>query len=87
MPPGTGEVLGTTARILPGQLSRTQNEELMESIREPRKSGGRVISADHLVAEVDRAKKRINSETEALLETPDNHVAHALEVANRHLEG
>jgi hypothetical protein len=87
MPPGTGEVLGTTARILPGQLSRTQNEELMESIREPRKSGGRVISADQLVAEVDRAKKRINSETESLLKTPDNHVAHALEVANRNLEG
>ena len=57
--------------------------------REPqplaRKSGGRV--SDQLVRAVDRAKKNINKGTEVLLTTPDSHVAHALEVANRNLEG
>ena len=50
-----------------------------------RKSGGRV--SDQLVRAVDRAKKNINKGTEVLLNTPDSHVAHALEVANRNLEG
>ena len=51
----------------------------------PRKSGGRV--SDQLVRAVDRAKKNINKGTEVLLNTPDSHVAHALEVAKRNLEG
>ena len=51
----------------------------------PRKSGGRV--SDHLVRAVDRAKKNINKGTEVLLNTPDSHVAHALEVAKRNFEG
>jgi hypothetical protein len=50
-----------------------------------RKSGGRV--SDKLVAAVDRAKKNINNDTQSLLRTPDSHVAHALEIANRNLEG
>ena len=50
-----------------------------------RKSGGRV--SDHLVKAVDRAKKNINKGTEVLLNTPDSHVAHALEVAKRNFEG
>ena len=50
-----------------------------------RKSGGRV--SDQLVRAVDRAKKNINKGTEVLLNTPDSHVAHALEVAKRNLEG
>jgi hypothetical protein len=49
-----------------------------------RKSGGRV--SDRLVAAVDRAKKNINNQTQTLLRTPDNHVAQALEIANRNLE-
>lgn len=56
-----------------------------EPPRSGRATGGRV--SDRLVAEVDRAKKRINNQTEELLKTPDTHVAQALEVANRHLEG
>jgi len=82
-----GKVMAGAARVLPAPLSRMQNEELLESVREERKNGGRVLTADQLVAEVDRAKKRINDDTKVLLNTPDNHVAHALEVANRHLEG
>ena len=53
--------------------------------RRGRKSGGRV--SDRLIREVERAKKSINSDTESLLNTPDSHVAHALEIANRNLEG
>jgi hypothetical protein len=52
--------------------------------RQARKSGGRV--SDRLVAAVDRAKKNINNQTQTLLRTPDNHVAQALEIANRNLE-
>ena len=50
-----------------------------------RKSGGRV--SDRLIAMVDRSKKNINNSTQSLLQTPDSHVAHALEIANRNLEG
>jgi hypothetical protein len=53
--------------------------------RQQRKHGGRV--SDKLVAMVDRAKKNINNSTESLLQTPDSHVAHALEIANRNFEG
>jgi len=53
--------------------------------RVERKAGGRV--SDRLIREVERAKKSINSNTESLLNTPDSHVAHALEIANRNLEG
>lgn len=52
--------------------------------RQGRKSGGRV--SDRLVSAVDRAKKNINNQTQTLLRTPDNHVAQALEIANRNLE-
>ena len=53
--------------------------------RQQRKSGGRV--SDKLVTMVDRARKNINNQTESLLSTHDNHVAQALEIANRNLEG
>ena len=55
------------------------------SPRYGRKSGGRV--SDKLVTMVDRARKNINNQTESLLSTHDNHVAQALEIANRNLEG
>ena len=50
-----------------------------------RKSGGRV--SDKLVMAVDRAKKNINNDTKSLLGTHDTHVAQALEIANRNIEG
>jgi hypothetical protein len=62
---------------------RPSTERTME--RQERKSGGRV--SDRLVAMVDRSKKNINNSTQSLLQTPDSHVAHALEIANRNLEG
>jgi hypothetical protein len=85
LPAGTGDVMSGAARILPAELSRMQNEDLAESIRPQRKSGGRV--SDKLVSMVDRAKKNINNDTQSLLKTHDNHVAQALEIANRNLEG
>ncbi len=56
--------------------------------RVERRAGGRVgISheklADQLVTAAERAKKGISKGTEQLLELPDDHIAHALEVANR----
>ena len=53
-----------------------------------RKAGGRVgvvheKLADQLVTAAERAKKDISAGTESLLDTPDDHVAKALEVANR----
>lgn len=53
-----------------------------------RKAGGRVgvdhdRMADRLVGAAERAKKGISKGTEQLLEMPDDHIAHALELANR----
>lgn len=56
--------------------------------RVERKSGGRVgvnhdSLADQLVGAAERAKKGISKETEPLLGMHDDHIAHALELANR----
>lgn len=56
--------------------------------RVERKAGGRVSVdherlADQLVGAAERAKKGINKGTEQLLSMPDEHIAHALELANR----
>ena len=55
--------------------------------REGRKSGGRVssheIEADQLVLAAERAKKGHSADTEGLLNTSDDAVANALEIANR----
>jgi hypothetical protein len=69
---------------LPEQIW-SRNSESAKDVRYGRKHGGRV--SDRLIREVERAKKSINSDTESLLNTPDSHVAHALEIANRNLEG
>jgi hypothetical protein len=70
-----------TRRAIQGPIQRVQGE----LDRQQRKSGGRV--SDKLVTMVDRARKNINNQTESLLGTHDNHVAQALEIANRNLEG
>jgi len=55
--------------------------------REGRKSGGRVslhdVEADQLVRAAERAKRGLSAHTEGLLNTPDEAVASALEIANR----
>ena len=56
--------------------------------RPGRKAGGRVGKlSDRLVSAADRAKKIINNDTKAILNVDDSHVARALEIANRNLEG
>lgn len=53
-----------------------------------RATGGRVGGiAAKLMADVDRAKKQIDGQTKQILNADDNHVARALEIANRGLEG
>lgn len=58
-----------------------------EFSRQGRKSGGRVggheAEADQLVLAAERAKKGLSAHTEGLLNTPDDTVANALEIANR----
>jgi len=54
-------------------------------VRTQRATGGRI--SDKLVRAAEMAKKAINNETKPLLNEHDNHIAHALEVANRTLEG
>ena len=58
---------------------------LDERPRYGRKHGGRV--SDKLVLAAERAKKSINNDTKSLLGAHDNHVAQALEIANRNIEG
>lgn len=59
----------------------------MSGDRQERKSGGRVGSheaeADRLVMAAERAKRGLSAHTEGLLNTSDDAVASALEIANR----
>jgi hypothetical protein len=54
-------------------------------VRTQRATGGRI--SDTLVKAAEAAKRSITNETKPLLDAHDNHIAHALEVANRTLEG
>jgi hypothetical protein len=60
---------------------------MQEEPRQERKSGGRVGShdaeADRLVMAAERAKRGLSAHTEGLLNTSDDSVASALEIANR----
>jgi hypothetical protein len=59
-----------------------------EEQRFARASGGRInpsSKADGLVVAAEKAKKNINKTTEPLLNETDNNVAHALEIAGKHL--
>lgn len=93
-PFGTLEGVAPFARNVPGLYPDLEKEQGYEvpplTIRPGRATGGAVSHdtiADSLVSMAERAKKDINRGTEALLQTPDTHVAQALEIANRHIEG
>jgi hypothetical protein len=78
-----------TTGILARQMAEDQaaeGEQKAYGGRTGRATGGRVgvdVEADALVRAADRAKKDFNRTTEPLLNTPDNHIAKALEVANK----
>lgn len=55
--------------------------------RQERKAGGRVMSAQNMLAAAERAKRDISGKTKVLLNSSDDHVAKALEIANQNLEG
>ena len=80
---GAVNAVPTPPAALTNVISQAGQQERMG-----RKSGGRVgvnhdKLADQLVGAAERAKKGINKGTEQLLDMPDDHIAHALEVANR----
>ena len=50
-----------------------------------RASGGRVTTAEQLLAKLDQAEKQDVKETKSLLNLHDNTVAKALEIANKHI--
>jgi hypothetical protein len=59
-----------------------QREDLLQRKAIGRASGGRVQDiSDRLIAATEKAKKAENSQTESLLNVPDDYIAHALNVA------
>lgn len=73
-------------------FERPESEPDYEALplRPGRATGGKVSHdsiSDRLVNMAERAKKEINRDTQVLLKTPDTHVAQALEIANRNIEG
>lgn len=86
---GLGQyALGRVSGAVPQVNSAIPNALVnLESQRQGRKSGGRVggheAEADQLVLAAERAKKGLSAHTEGLLNTPDDTVASALEIANR----
>lgn len=66
--------------IAAGELERFEQ-------RQGRKAGGRVMSAQHMLAAAERAKKEISGGTQALLKSSDENIAKALEIAKQNLEG
>jgi phage gp37-like protein len=80
--------LGRTSGAVPQVNSAIPNALVnLEGQRTGRKSGGRVGShdaeADRLVMAAERAKRGLSAHTEGLLNTSDDSVASALEIANR----
>jgi len=80
--------LGRVGGAIPQVSSAIPNALVnLEDQRMGRKSGGRVggheAEADQLVLAAERAKKGLSAHTEGLLNTPDDTVASALEIANR----
>lgn len=57
--------------------------------RPARATGGRIMDheaiSDRLVRQAEQIKREVSNHTEKLLNTPDDHVAKALEIANRHI--
>lgn len=81
-------VTGTITHPAVTNLGSQVGSAMYTDERPGRKAGGRVgtsheDAADRLVNAAERAKKEISRGTESLLDTPDDHVATALAIANR----
>jgi hypothetical protein len=84
--PATAQVLNKFTTALSNTISASESADRAAGGRVGRANGGRVgvdVEADALIRAAERSKKDFNKTTEPLLNTPDNHIAKALEVANR----
>lgn len=84
--PATAQVLNKATTAISNTVSAYENAERADGGRVGRATGGRVgadVEAEALIRAAERAKKNFNKTTEPLLNAPDNHIAKALEVANR----
>ena len=66
-------------------LKRVPAYSIMQSDREGYASGGRtskVMTADMMIQMAEHSKKRIQTKTKDILDQPDEHVVHALKIAN-----
>jgi len=84
--PATSQVLYKITTAISNTISASESEGRASGGRVGRANGGRVgvdVEADALIRAAERSKKDFNRTTEPLLNTPDNHIAKALEVANR----
>jgi hypothetical protein len=81
------DAYGSTLTYLPGfhQLARAAGftpDQQANGGRIQRKDGGKVMDAQTLVQNAERAKNRINKGTEPLLTVPDEAITKALAIAN-----
>jgi hypothetical protein len=68
--------------------TETETDYRLPPDRTGRASGGRIGSeakAEQLIAAAERAKNNLGKETKSILNTPDEHIARALEIANKHI--
>jgi hypothetical protein len=82
------EVVARLQEKIAGLVGAMSYERSLDQPREQRASGGKVSSSSigaRLVAAADRAKKEINKSTEPLLQSDDESIAKALEIANKHI--
>ena len=76
------EKLNTAFSVAIPQYEKAQEESGKEN-RTGRATGGSVgMTAETLMRMAERAKKRIQSNTESILKEPDEHVVKALKIAN-----
>lgn len=85
--PNINSVLDKYKELMIRMLQVTPSASRTMESRQERKSGGRVMSAQHMLAAAERAKKDISGKTKVLLNSSDDHVAKALEIAKQNLEG
>jgi len=82
-----GRTLAAQQELIPDVIPSVGSPKYEEQ-RFPRATGGRInpsSKADMMVNLAEKAKKSINKTTEPLLKETDNNVAHALEIAGKHL--